>query len=201
MGGAAALYLHEAGLKVVAVADAAGALYHPDGLPVPALLDARDEFGEIDRSQVPLQVQRLPRKAVYRIGVDLMVPAAVSYAITADNAEAVKASLVVEAANAATTPEAEAILTAREIPVIPGFVANAGAVVWAWWLLFGRVDTDQVRTFTALRQVMLAKMAPLISAGDTERIPPRTTALQLADQQTGVYAIAEESGQVLVNTP
>ncbi|MGH3793676.1 MAG: Glu/Leu/Phe/Val dehydrogenase dimerization domain-containing protein [Pseudonocardiaceae bacterium] len=201
MGGGAAWYLHEAGLKVVAVADAAGALYHPDGLDVPALLDARDKFGEIDRRQVPVHVQRMPRDAVFGIDVDLLVPAAVSYAITPDNAADVRACLVVEAANAATTPEAEAMLAARGIPVIPDFVANAGAVAWAWWLLLGRVDADPALTFTALRQEMLAKMAPLMSAWDTERVMPRSTALQMADRQTSVYAAAEQNGQVLVSIP
>lgn len=201
MGGGAAWYLHEAGLKVVAVADAVGALYDPEGLDVPALLDARDGFGEIDRSQVPAHVQRLPREDVMSLGVDILVPAAVSYAITPDNADDVHARLVVEAANAATTPEAEAALAARGIPVIPDFVANAGAVAWAWWLLLGKVDADPVLTFTALRQEMLAKMAPLVSAWDTERIPPRTTALQMANRHTDQYAAAEQDGQVLISIP
>ena len=78
--------------------------------------------------------------------------------------------------------------------VIPDFVANAGAVAWAWWLLLGRVDADPALNFTALRQEMLAKMAPLLSAWDTERFAPRTTALRLADRQTGAYAAAEGSG-------
>ncbi|MGH4013468.1 MAG: Glu/Leu/Phe/Val dehydrogenase dimerization domain-containing protein [Pseudonocardiaceae bacterium] len=201
MGGAAAWYLYEAGLTVVAVADAAGALHDPGGLDIPALLDARDEFGEIDRAQVPAQVQRMPREAVFGLDVDLLVPAASSYAITPDNAGDVRAALVVEAANAATTPAAEAMLANRSIPVIPDFVANAGAVAWAWWLLLGRVDADPVLTFTALRQEMLAKMAPLISAWDTERIPPRTTALHLAARQTDQYVAAEENGHVLVSIP
>jgi glutamate dehydrogenase (NAD(P)+) len=201
MGGGAAWYLHEAGLKVVAVADAAGALYDPEGLDVPALLDARDAFGEIDRSTVPAHVQRLPREDVLSIGVDILVPAAVSYAINRDNADHVHARLIVEAANAATTPEAEATLVARGIPVIPDFVANAGAVAWAWWLLLGMVDADPVLTFTALRQEMLAKMAPLVSAWDTEGVPPRTTALQLANRHTDRYAAAEQDGEVLLLIP
>jgi glutamate dehydrogenase (NAD(P)+) len=201
MGGAAAWYLHEAGLKVVTVADAIGALYCPDGLDVPALLEARNAFGEIDRTLVPAEVRRLPREAVLAADVDVLVPAAVSYAITPDNTGDVRAGLVVEAANAATTPAAEDALAARGIPVIPDFVANAGAVAWAWWLLLGRVDADPVLTFTALRQEMLAKVAPLISAWDTERIPPRSTARQLADRQTSAYAAAEENGHFLVSIP
>jgi glutamate dehydrogenase (NAD(P)+) len=127
MGGGAAWYLHEAGLKVTTVADAAGALHDPQGLDVPALLAARDGYGEIDRSQVPESVALLPREAVLGMNVDILIPAATSYAITAGNAGGVSARLVVEEANSATTPEAESLLAGRGIPVVPDFVANAAA--------------------------------------------------------------------------
>ncbi|MGH3623444.1 MAG: Glu/Leu/Phe/Val dehydrogenase dimerization domain-containing protein, partial [Sciscionella sp.] len=113
MGGGAAYYLHEAGLKVVCVADAAGALHDPDGLDIPALLELRDRFGEIDRSRVPEHVRRLPRGTVLSTPVDILIPAATSYAITPDTVVDISARLVVEAANAATTPGAEQMLAAR----------------------------------------------------------------------------------------
>ncbi len=201
MGGGAAWYLHEAGLNVVAVADAAGALYNPEGLDIPALLELRDGYGEIDRSQLPADVVRLPREAVLGIEVDVLIPAAVSYAITTANAGDVMARFVIEAANAATTPEAEALLAAREIPVIPDFVANAGAAAWAWWLLLGRVDADPVLSFSVLRQEMLAKIPPLIEAWDSIRTTPRATALRLADWQTEYLRAAEADGDLLVSIP
>ncbi|MQA13941.1 MAG: glutamate dehydrogenase [Pseudonocardiaceae bacterium] len=201
MGGGAAWYLHEAGLKVVTVADAAGALHHPDGLDVPALLDARDTFGEIDRSRVPTDVARLPRQAVLSADVDVLIPAAISYAITPTNAADVAARFVIEAANASTTPEAEAILAARGIPVVPDFVANAGAAAWAWWLLLGRIDADPVLSFSVLRQEMMSKIPPLIEAWDTDGVPPRATALRLADWQTEQHRAAEADGHLLVTIP
>lgn len=201
MGGGAAWYLHEAGLKIVAVADAAGALYHPDGLDIPTLLALRDAFGEIDRSRLPADVQRLPREAVLALQVDVLIPAAISYAVTAANAATVAARFVVEAANAATTPEAETILAARAIPVIPDFVANAGAAAWAWWLLLGRVDADPVLSFSVLRQEMLAKIPPLIQAWDSDGVTPRATALRLADWQTEQHRSAEANGRLLVTIP
>jgi glutamate dehydrogenase (NAD(P)+) len=162
MGGGAAWYLHAAGMRVVAVADAAGTLHHPAGLDVPALLELRDGFGEIDRSRVPAHVRQLPRGAVAGIEADIFVPAAISYAITPDNSVDVVAKVVVEAANAATTPEAEAMLAARGIPVIPDFVANAGAAAWAWWLLLGQVGADPEDSFSRLRTEMRAKVALLL---------------------------------------
>ncbi|NIJ12243.1 glutamate dehydrogenase (NAD(P)+) [Saccharomonospora amisosensis] len=176
MGGGAAWYLHEAGMRVVAVADAEGTLYHPDGLDIPALLRARNSFGEIDRSVVPTEVQRLPRQAVVATSADILVPAAISYALTPDNSFDVDARVVVEAANSATTPEAELMLAARGVPVIPDFVANAGAAAWAWWLLLGHVGADPTESFLKLRTEMQAKVALLLGAWNTEQVRPRQTA-------------------------
>jgi glutamate dehydrogenase (NAD(P)+) len=194
MGGAAAWYLHEAGMKVVAVADAAGTLYNPDGLDVPALLDLRDAYGEIDRAQLPSGVEQLPRAAIVGIEADVFVPAAISYAITPDNSFDVAARVVVEAANAATTPEAEAMLAARGIPVVPDFVANAGAAAWAWWLLLGWVGmehndvTTAEDSFRLLRTQMAERVQLLLLRWHSEGVKPRDTGLQMAVSDTDEQA-------------
>ncbi|GAB3167984.1 Glu/Leu/Phe/Val dehydrogenase dimerization domain-containing protein [Amycolatopsis stemonae] len=181
MGGGAAWYLHEAGMKVVAAADAAGTLYDPAGLDVPALLELRDRFGEVDRTRLPEGVRSLPREAVVGIDADIFVPAAISYALRPDNENLVKASVVVEAANAATTPEAEAALSARGVAVVPDFVANAGAAAWAWWLLLGEVGADPADSFLRLRTEMQAKVALLLTEWNMDRLPLRITGLKLAE--------------------
>jgi glutamate dehydrogenase (NAD(P)+) len=181
MGGAAAYYLHEAGCRVTAVADAAGTIVDPAGLDVPALLDLRDGYGEIDRARLPEGVRCLPREAVLSTDVDILIPAAVSYAITPEVALTVSARVIVEAANVATTPEAESMLAARGIPVIPDFVANTGAAAWAWWLLFGYVGAEPADSFQRLRGEMLTKTALLMQAWDTEGVMPRATAQSLAE--------------------
>ncbi|WP_170210542.1 Glu/Leu/Phe/Val family dehydrogenase [Saccharopolyspora antimicrobica] len=201
MGGGAAYYLHEAGLKVVSMADAAGTLHDPDGLDVPALLDARDRFGEIDRAQVPDHVQRAPREAILGADVDVLIPAAVSYAIAPPQVPEINAKVIVEAANTPVTADAEEMLATRGIPVIPDFVANAGAVAWAWWLLLGRVDADPVLSFQVLREEMLAKIPPLLAAWDAEGLTPRAAALLLAEQRTEQNLAAEARGQGLLSIP
>lgn len=202
MGGGAAYYLHEAGMRVVCAADAAGALYDPEGLDIPALLELRDAYGEIDRSRVPARVRRLPREAVLHQRVDILIPAATSYAITEQNVSDVAAHLVVEAANAATTPAAEAALAAREIPVLPDFVANAGAAAWAWWLILGRVGAEPVDSFTMLRGEVRSRVAPLIHAWGADRITPRNTALAYGDAHLEAHRAAEQTGeQVALSVP
>jgi glutamate dehydrogenase (NAD(P)+) len=201
MGGGAAWYLHEAGVKVVAVADAAGTLYDPEGLDIPALLELRDRFGEVDRSELPEGVRLLPRDAVVSTDCDILVPAAISYALRVDNENLVKAKVVVEAANAATTPEAEASLSARGVAVIPDFVANAGAAAWAWWLLLGEVGADPADSFLRLRTEMQSKVALLLAEWHLDRVPPRVTGLQLAETTRAARAeeaMAEEGAPALL---
>lgn len=173
MGGGAAWYLYEAGMRIVALADAAGTLFDPQGLDVPALLATRNRFGEIDRSAVPDSVVRLPREAVLSTPVDVLVPAAVSYAITGENCARVDAKVVVEAANAATTMDAELDLTTRGIAVLPDFVANAGAVAWAWWLLLGHVGERYEDSFARLRGEMTSKVSELLGSWEPTRGPLR----------------------------
>ncbi len=201
MGGGAAWYLHDAGVRVVAAADAAGTLYHPKGLDVPALLDLRDRYGEVDRTRIPDDVEQLPREAVLASEVDLLIPAAVSYAITPERVGDIAAKVIVEAANTPVTAEAERLLASRGIPVIPDFVANAGAVAWAWWLLLGRVDADPVLSFSVLREEMLGKIPPLLAAWEADGTTPREAALDMADSQRERSREAEQQGQVLATIP
>lgn len=201
MGGGAAWYLHEAGVRIVAAADAAGTLYDPDGLDVPALLAARDRFGEVDRSALPSSVRLLPRDAVVGIAVDVFVPAAISYAITEDNAMHVGGKVVVEAANAATTAQAEAMLAARDIPVVPDFIANAGAAAWAWWLLLGEVGAEPAESFLRLRTEMQSRIALLLGEWDGARVPPRAAGLALADRNRADRMAAEVDGVQVLAIP
>ncbi|UFU05376.1 Glu/Leu/Phe/Val dehydrogenase dimerization domain-containing protein [Ruania halotolerans] len=180
MGGAAAFYLHEAGVHVVAMADALGTLYDPNGLDVPALLDLRDDYGTIDRTRVPATVTQLPRESVLAVEADILVPAAISYAITPANVDDVAAAVIVEAANTGVTREAEALLAKRGVMVIPDIVANTGAAAWAWWLLFGWVGTDPAESFDRLHTEMRTKVARLLEESMRTGTSPRETAWSIA---------------------
>lgn len=146
-------------------------------------------------------MRQLPREAVLAVEADVLIPAAVSYAIQAPQVPQVNAKVIIEAANTPVTPDAEEMLATRGIPVIPDFVANAGAAAWAWWLLLGRVDADPVLSFQVLREEMLAKIPPLLAAWDTERLTPRAAALQLAEHRTEQNIAAEARGQALLSIP
>src|SRR5699024_4105514 len=177
MGCVAAGFLYVAAAPVVSIADAAGTLYDPRGLDVPALLALRDSYVEIDRSAVPQDIQRLPSAAVLSLPSAVLIPAAFSYALTADAVPNLSARSVREAAHSATTPAAEELLAVRGSHVIPDLVANAGAAAWTWWLFQGLVGTDPEDSFHLLSNRMQAKLAFMLSEWNESVLLLRRSAL------------------------
>lgn len=86
---------------------------------------------------------------------DLLVPAAMSYVITADAAVRIEARIVVEGANLPTPPEAEpeAVLMARGITVVPDFLANVMTNAW-WWVVFADIEPTAAASFAKIDEVM-----------------------------------------------
>lgn len=180
IGGATARYLDRAGVRVVGVVDARGCIVDHDGLDVDALLAARTPHGEVERTAAWPEERRRPRGEWLEIGCDVLIPAAVSYAITAENHDRVNTRIVVEAANAPTTPEAERRLLERGVPVVPDFVANAGAAGWAWWTLLGETSVPPERVLQRLSAHMWETVPALIRAWRAGEATPREVAATLS---------------------
>lgn len=129
-GANAALLLAQAGARIVAVSDSTASLGAPYGLAVGELKDFKERGGSF--AQFPM-FEKGPADSPLFEPVDIIVPAALEGQITGANAERVKARWVLELANGPTTPEADAILEARGITVLPDILANAGGVVVSYF--------------------------------------------------------------------
>ncbi len=130
VGSVGATLLHDAGARIVAVSDSRGGTLDARGLDPRALTRHKRESGRV--SDYP-GGEPIDNAALLAIDCDVLIPAALEQQITAANAERVQARLVVEGANGPTTPEADAILAARDILVVPDIVANAGGVVVSYF--------------------------------------------------------------------
>ncbi|WP_030897499.1 glutamate dehydrogenase [Streptomyces sp. NRRL S-474] len=176
MGGATARFLARAGLTVVAVADIKGTIANPAGLDVEALLTARDAHGTVDRSRLRPGDRELPGEDWLSADADVLVPAAVSYAIDAGNQERITARWVVEAANMPVRPEAERLLTERGVTVLPDVVVNSGTNAWWWWTLFGDIGADAEEAFTHIRRSMRALAERMLVRAQADGTTPRAAA-------------------------
>ncbi|MER7400094.1 Glu/Leu/Phe/Val dehydrogenase dimerization domain-containing protein [Streptomyces sp. NPDC000151] len=188
MGGATARFLDRAGLRVVAVADVKGTMANPDGLDVEALLAARDPHGTVDRAALRPADRELPGEAWLSAEAEILVPAAVSYAIDAGNQGDITARWVVEAANMPVREEAEALLTARGVTVLPDVVVNSGTNAWWWWTLFGDIGADADEAFAYTRRSMRALIDQMLARAEAVGCTPRAAAHGIVANRLPVIA-------------
>jgi glutamate dehydrogenase (NAD(P)+) len=194
MGGASARYLGRLGVKVVGIIDGNGCIVNPDGLDVEALLSARNELGEVDRTALREADSTLPLAEWLSIPAEIIVPAAVPDCIRADNCDQVTARLIVEAANIPTTEEAQARLHERGVVVIPDFVANSGANSWWWWTLSGVIGASADESFARVREAMQDTVTRLLELSRDADITPREAAGRIAEENLDRIAAEEAAG-------
>ncbi len=130
VGSFAALFLQDFGCKVVAVSDARGAVYNPEGLDIPRL----SKHVQLEKSVVGFKyAEPYDQDALLAMPVDILIPAALGGVFDTERAEAVEAKMIVEAANSPTWPEADEVFQRRGIFVLPDIVANAGGVTVSYF--------------------------------------------------------------------
>jgi glutamate dehydrogenase (NAD(P)+) len=188
MGGATARFLHRAGLRIVAVADVKGTMAHPDGLDIEALLAARDPYGTVDRSALRPGDRELPDGAWLSAEAEVLVPAAVSYAVDRSNQAVITARWIVEAANMPVVPEAEEALARRGITVLPDVVVNSGTNAWWWWTLFGDIGADAEQAFAYTRRSMRTLMGRVLERAESDGSTPRAAAHAIAAERLPLLA-------------
>ena len=130
VGSAAAVLFHVSGAKVEAVSDVNGAIYRKGGIDILALQD----YVRQHRTVVGFPgADPIPADEILTMAVDVVVPAALQHVITAENANQIKAKVVVEGANGPTTPDADVILRSNGVTVVPDVLANAGGVTVSYF--------------------------------------------------------------------
>ncbi len=139
-----AKFLHEAGYNIVAVSDSQGGVYSPEGLDPVRIHKYKQKTGSVtgeycegsvcDIERMKLDnVTSITNEELLVCDCDILVPAALDNVITAENADQIQASYILELANGPTSPEADAILEKKGIHVIPDVLANAGGVTVSYF--------------------------------------------------------------------
>jgi glutamate dehydrogenase (NAD(P)+) len=130
VGSVAALSMAKQGIKIIAVSDAYGGIYNPSGID----LNRLDTHVAATRSVVGFpDAEVITNEQLLMTPCDILVPAALERQITEANADKIQCRILAEGANGPTTPEADAILAAREIIVIPDILCNSGGVIVSYF--------------------------------------------------------------------
>jgi len=197
VGSMAALLMHQAGYKIVGVADIHGALYNEKGFDIPALLDwvhgQRKPLPEL-----PAGGQKMSAQDILFQPCDILLPAAIENMLTSQNAHRVQARILCEGANGPTTAHADEILEKKGVFVIPDILANAGGVTVSYfeWVqdrqgFFWRESEVNER----LHDIMEQSFDEVVRYAENHRVNNRIAAYMLAIDRVafalklrGIYA-------------
>lgn len=179
----AAIALEGMGLKVVAVSDVNGAV-----TGFKSVSDLWNHFLKHKNLDAP-GTDRLTNEELLHLEVDVLIPAALSDAITGKSAPGIKAKIVVEGANAPTTPEGDAIMNDKGILVVPDILANSGGVIVSYfeWVQDKQNyfwDVEEVKT--NLNSIMMKALYEVEATAKVRKVTWREAAHML-----GVSRVAE----------
>ena len=179
----AAIALENIGLKIVAVSDVNGAV-----TGFKSVSDLWNHFLKSKNLDAP-GTDRLTNEELLHLDVDVLIPAALSDAITGKTALGIKAKIVVEGANAPTTPEGDAIMNDEGILVVPDILANSGGVIVSYfeWVQDKQNyfwDAEEVKT--NLNSIMMKALYEVEAMAKDRKVTWREAAHML-----GVSRVAE----------
>lgn len=180
----------ELGSKIVGVSNAINATVNPNGLDVEALKTYEDQHkGDLAGFSGGKEILR---DSLLTIDCDVLIPAALSHAITAEVATKTNARVVIEAANAPTTAEANAILHQKGVYIVPSILANAGGVVasyFEWTQNLQQFYWEYEHTVTELDKRMVKAFWEVADLSESKHICPRQAAYFIALERVAAAAL------------
>jgi len=170
----------EFGFRIVAVSDVKGGIHNRDGIDTHAL----DRWFTVARSVAGFEgASPVTNEQLLEVECDYLVPAAVDDVITGANAGKIKARAVIEAANHPVSPAGDTVLAARNIPVLPDVLINAGGVTvsyFEWTQNIQQFRWSLERVLEELESRMVATFTDLMSRSAREGTRPRQAAFDIA---------------------
>ena len=170
--------LVEDGHIIVAVSDSSGGIYDDSGLDVASIAAAKSDGAKL--AEAAPSAEEVTSVAVLTCEADIVVPAALQAVIDADLADAMKATVVLEAANAPTSVDGIRRLADREIVVVPDMAVNGGGVVGSfheWQANQGRSTSDAAQD---LDRRLFDANERMWDRAESDRVDVRTAAASVA---------------------
>ncbi len=172
-------FLSDWGAKIIAVSDHMGGVYNGSGLDIPSLKEYVTQTGTV----AGFNGEKITNEELLNTEVDILIPAAIEDVITGQNAENIKAKVIIEGANAPTTRDADAILEERKIVVIPDILANSGGVVASyveWRRAKSGSITKSEETYRTVDSLISESFADVARMSEENEVPYRDAAFALA---------------------
>jgi len=195
LGSAAAYTLHEAGIKVIAIADEEKSLISTNNqsLDIKAMLPTTTNCGTGFIPSSGINGQYGDPSKIYDVKCDVFIPAAIENVITVDNAGDLPIKAVVTGANLAVTQEAQKILIDRGIIIIPDFVAGCGGSLSMDGLFGPEIQPSAQEVLHHVNKKMRRIVKKVIKRSQQDGVTTREAALRLCSEVT-IYPEARPYG-------
>lgn len=182
-------HLYHMGYKIISIADVDGGIMHEDGLDYHKTISEKKKGKKIpdicycDVHGKSTDCEKVDSKKMLETDVDILIPAAIGDQITKENADKIKAKIIVELANHPVTADAEKTLEKNKIVIIPDILANAGGVLGSYYEWKENVEGDKMEYEEAkdkLIKQMEKACREVLKIADKEKTSPRVAAYMLA---------------------
>ncbi|MHA2007271.1 MAG: Glu/Leu/Phe/Val family dehydrogenase [Promethearchaeota archaeon] len=185
VGGTIADLLHEEGCKIMAVSDISSGIYYSEGLAIDKLLEWTRN-GNYLKDYKDDRYEMISNEELLTTECNILIPAALENQITKENADNIKAKIILEGANGPTTPKADKILSDKGIHVIPDILANAGGVCVSYFEYVQDIRAyfwDLERINKELKRILLEAFEEVYRVHKDREISLRTAAYIIAVQR------------------
>jgi len=180
--------LYKDGFRIVGVSDSKSAIHDPDGMDPDQVMIHKAKTKFVSGAPTFGTCSEISNAELLESECELLVPSALENQITTENAEQVKAKVVLELANGPVTPLADDVLNARDILVIPDILANAGGVVvsyFEWTQNRAGYYWSIKKVHTELRKFLRSQATLVWEMKEKKDIDMRTAAYVLALERIG----------------
>jgi glutamate dehydrogenase/leucine dehydrogenase len=167
------------GSKIIGLSSLHGAVCKPQGIDIDSAIEAKSRFGDAWVRQKGKWMQ-ISAEQLYSLDMDIHIPCARTYLLTADKAKQLVCKAVVPAANEPCTPEAEGILLSKGIKLLPHFAVNIGGIAGSGLAALGAGDLQIRDLFLTEHYQMISR---LLQLSEQSQIPP----VRLAVIEAGQY--------------
>jgi len=185
-GSIAAKLFHAANAKILAANDSTAAIYNRNGLDIPKLILHKEQTGSLRGFP---GAETISPEDLLTLDCEILIPAALENAITVENAHAIRARIVAEAANGPVTPEADQILDRKGVFLIPDILCNAGGVTvsyFEWVQDENHLFWDEQDVNARLEKVMTRAFNDVLKIHLDRKV-----SMRLAANMLGISRVAE----------
>jgi len=177
--------LYEEGLQIIAISDSKGGIKKESGIHIDKLIKWKDKGNPVDTFKSDGEEQ-ITNDELLAIKCDVLVLASTENQLYSGNANNAQCKIVLEGANSPTTSQADEILNAKDILVIPDILANSGGICVSYFEYIQDIHSyfwDLERVNDEMKKILFNALNNVYEIAKKYNVSLRTAAYMIAGKR------------------